>query len=245
MVQLLKWRRCRGGQRCGSGRSTDGLLGAYNLGVATPRTLVYTGDKTSSDARSWYMFSWDAKSWVVIVCFDKDTKSELEEAPSEAKESHLLGSKAPLISEEFEAFEQSGTRTISSYSSASSDSTALLSPDHPLTHVSPTPTPTRASFYRRTTRMTVCAQPAMSLGHLARVTEMMALSDSSFYKRYRSSYETLLTSPSLTLPVRKRYRGTSKLIEDTEGESSELDSEREGSEDESSDSDDERESQFR
>ncbi|GKF59531.1 hypothetical protein Tco_0176317 [Tanacetum coccineum] len=95
---------------------------------------------------------------------DADTESELEEAPSEAKESHPLGSKAPLISEEFEASEQSGTRTISSYSSALSDSTAPL----------------------------------------------------------------VLTSPSPTLPVRKRYQGTSKLIEYTKGESSEPDSEREG-----------------
>ncbi|GJR06101.1 putative reverse transcriptase domain-containing protein [Tanacetum coccineum] len=40
---------------------------AYNLRVATPRALVHTGDKTSGDARSWYMISGDAKSWVVIV----------------------------------------------------------------------------------------------------------------------------------------------------------------------------------
>ncbi|GKD67326.1 hypothetical protein Tco_1309434, partial [Tanacetum coccineum] len=43
------------------------LLGAYDLGVATPRALVHAGDKTSGDARSWYMISGDAKSWVVIV----------------------------------------------------------------------------------------------------------------------------------------------------------------------------------
>ncbi|GJT83466.1 putative reverse transcriptase domain-containing protein [Tanacetum coccineum] len=43
------------------------LLGAYNLRVATPRALVHAGDKTSRDARSWYMISEDAKSWVVIV----------------------------------------------------------------------------------------------------------------------------------------------------------------------------------
>ncbi|GJZ71900.1 hypothetical protein Tco_0635751 [Tanacetum coccineum] len=40
------------------------LLGAYDLGVATPRELVHAGDKTSEDARSWYMISGDAKSWV-------------------------------------------------------------------------------------------------------------------------------------------------------------------------------------
>ncbi|GJW27033.1 putative reverse transcriptase domain-containing protein [Tanacetum coccineum] len=43
------------------------LLGAYDLEVATPRALVHAGDKTSGDARSWYMISGDAKSWVVIV----------------------------------------------------------------------------------------------------------------------------------------------------------------------------------
>ncbi|GKD51250.1 hypothetical protein Tco_1280226, partial [Tanacetum coccineum] len=43
--------------------STGRPLGAYNLGVATPRALVHAGDKTSGDARSWYMISGDAKSW--------------------------------------------------------------------------------------------------------------------------------------------------------------------------------------
>ncbi|GJS48663.1 hypothetical protein Tco_0598784 [Tanacetum coccineum] len=31
--------------------NTGRLLGAYNLGVATPRALVHAGDKTSGDAR--------------------------------------------------------------------------------------------------------------------------------------------------------------------------------------------------
>ncbi|GJR41736.1 putative reverse transcriptase domain-containing protein [Tanacetum coccineum] len=39
------------------------LLGAYDLGVVTPRAVVHAGDKTSGDARSWYMISGDAKSW--------------------------------------------------------------------------------------------------------------------------------------------------------------------------------------
>ncbi|GKB42568.1 hypothetical protein Tco_0887510, partial [Tanacetum coccineum] len=41
--------------------------GAYDLGVATPRALVYAGLMTSGDARSWYMISGDAKSWVLSV----------------------------------------------------------------------------------------------------------------------------------------------------------------------------------
>ncbi|GJW05507.1 hypothetical protein Tco_1564363 [Tanacetum coccineum] len=57
-----------------------------------------------------------------------DTESEPKEAPSKT--------------EEFEASEPSDTRITSSHSSASSDSTAPLSPDHPLTQTSPTPTPT-------------------------------------------------------------------------------------------------------
>ncbi|GJR76753.1 hypothetical protein Tco_0089118 [Tanacetum coccineum] len=76
---------------------------------------------------------------------------------------------------EFEAVEPSGTRTDSFHSSASSDSTAPLSPDHPLTHVSPTPTPTCVSFHYKTARIAVRAQPAMSPGLSASMTKMMAL----------------------------------------------------------------------
>ncbi|GJV60294.1 putative reverse transcriptase domain-containing protein [Tanacetum coccineum] len=49
--------------------SAGRIFGAYNLGVETPRALVHAGDKTSGDARSWYMISGDAKSWVVIVLY--------------------------------------------------------------------------------------------------------------------------------------------------------------------------------
>ncbi|GJU89735.1 putative ribonuclease H-like domain-containing protein [Tanacetum coccineum] len=91
---------------------------------------------------------------------DTDTESDPEEAPSEVEE-----------------------LTDSSCSSASSDSTSPLSLDHLLTHVSPTPTPTRVSFYHRTTRMAVCTQLILSPGMSARIAEAAALSPSSFYKR--------------------------------------------------------------
>ncbi|GJY51545.1 hypothetical protein Tco_0442392, partial [Tanacetum coccineum] len=155
-----------------------------------------------------------------------DTESEPEKAPSEIEESLPLVSRAPLTDEEFEASKPSDTRTTSSHSLASSDSTAPLSPYHPLTRTSPTPTHTRVSFHFRITRMTVRAQPAMSPGLLARVIEAMALSDLAFRKRYRSSYKTPSPSPSPTLRARKRYQGTSELIKDTKGESLELDSKR-------------------
>nr|GEY15334.1 hypothetical protein [Tanacetum cinerariifolium] len=64
-----------------------------------------------------------------------------------ADESQPLGSRVPFMSEEFKASEPSSTRTISSHSPVSSDSTIPLSPDHLLTHVSPTPTPTQVSFH--------------------------------------------------------------------------------------------------
>ncbi|GJT04358.1 hypothetical protein Tco_0838820 [Tanacetum coccineum] len=47
--------------------STGRPLGVYDLGVATPTALVYAGLMTSEDARSWYMISGDAKSWVLCV----------------------------------------------------------------------------------------------------------------------------------------------------------------------------------
>nr|GFA88755.1 hypothetical protein [Tanacetum cinerariifolium] len=58
-----------------------------------------------------------------------DTESEPEEAPSKTKE------------------------ITSSPSTASSDSTAPLSPNHPLTQTSPTPTPTRVMFHHGIARM--------------------------------------------------------------------------------------------
>ncbi|GKD57854.1 hypothetical protein Tco_1291241 [Tanacetum coccineum] len=144
--------------------------------------------------------------------------------------------------EEFEASEPSSTRTVSSHSLVSSDSTAPLSPDHPLTIVSPTPTPTRVSFHRRTARMAVRTQPTLSPGMSARIAEAVALSPSSFRKRYSSSYETPSPSSSLTLLVRKRYRGTFELILDTDSEGDKLGDE-DTKEDESSDADGDRESQ--
>ncbi|GKC95710.1 hypothetical protein Tco_1161152 [Tanacetum coccineum] len=271
----------------------------------SPRALVYAGLVTSGDARSSYMISGDAKSWVCLHIFtvilhncplcvinkgkfevlgikdeyiwefiegqlfdffqgcipvfssltgcdrlviraklvDTDIESDLEKDPLEAKESQPLGSRVPLMSEEFEASKPPGTRTVSSHSPVSSDSTAPLSPDHPLTHVSPTPTPTQVLFHRRTARMAVRTQPTLSPGMSARIAEAAALSPSSFCKRYRSSYETPSSSlSSLTLPVWKRYQGTSELILDTDSEGDELGDE-DTKEDESSDADDKREGQ--
>ncbi|GKB77065.1 hypothetical protein Tco_0943960 [Tanacetum coccineum] len=152
---------------------------------------------------------------------DTDTDSDPEEASSEAEDSEPLSSSVPLLSEEFKAFESLGTGIVSSHSLVSSDSTAPLSPDHLLTHVSPTSTLTRVSFHRITARMAVRTQPTLSLGMSARIAEAAALAPSSFRKRYISSYESS-SSSSPTLPVWKRYRGTSELILDIDSEGDEL-----------------------
>ncbi|GJT94956.1 hypothetical protein Tco_1090474 [Tanacetum coccineum] len=67
------------------------------------------------------------------------------------------------------------------------------------------------------------------------------LPDHPLTHRYRSSYETSLSS-SLTLSVQKRYRGTSELIIDTDSEGDKLREEdtKEDKEDESLDADDDR-----
>ncbi|GKD36778.1 hypothetical protein Tco_1256985, partial [Tanacetum coccineum] len=113
---------------------------------------------------------------------DTDTESDPEEAPLKAEELQPLGSRVPLMSEEFEVSKTSGTRTVSSYSLVSLDFTAPLSPDHPLTHVSPTTSPTRVSFHHSTVRMAVRTHPTLSPCMSARIAEAAALSLFSFCK---------------------------------------------------------------
>ncbi|GKE15542.1 hypothetical protein Tco_1423119 [Tanacetum coccineum] len=154
---------------------------------------------------------------------ETDTESEPSEDPidTETPESpHAVASPTPLPDSTPPAChtKESEDSDTSDARSTSSDSTAPLSPDHLLTCTSPTPTPTRASFHYKTTR----AQPIISPGHSVRVAEEIALSDSTLHKRYRSSYETSSSSSSLALPVRKRYRGTSEIILDTDSEEDEI-----------------------
>nr|GEX84467.1 hypothetical protein [Tanacetum cinerariifolium] len=130
----------------------------------------------------------------------------------------------PHSNEESEPIEASDTRTASR-----SHSTSPLSPDHPLTHTSPTPTPSKAFYYRSTARLAVRTQSTLSPNISAKVTEAMDLSPSSFYKRYISSYETPSLPPSPVssppLPIQKRYQGTSKPILDTETKDNESEAE--------------------
>ncbi|GJY73947.1 NHL repeat-containing protein [Tanacetum coccineum] len=59
-------------------------------GIATPRAVVRAGDKTSGDARSWYMISEDAKSW---VCFDKGSGTSKKTGKAKiSKKRKVIGS---------------------------------------------------------------------------------------------------------------------------------------------------------
>nr|GEX05184.1 hypothetical protein [Tanacetum cinerariifolium] len=77
--------------------------------------------------------------------------------------------------------------------------------------------------------MAVRTQPSLSLGMPARIEKEFALSLSSFRKRYRSSYKTPSPSSSPTLPIWKRYQGTSEPIKDTKDESLDSDAKRDSS----------------
>ncbi|GJX40139.1 hypothetical protein Tco_0255129 [Tanacetum coccineum] len=87
-----------------------------------------------------------------------DTKSEPEEAPSKIEEFQPLAARiappssdhtpissdstpvSPITDKEFEASEPLDTRITSSYSTAPSNSTTSLPPDHPLSQTSPAST---------------------------------------------------------------------------------------------------------
>nr|GFA17243.1 hypothetical protein [Tanacetum cinerariifolium] len=133
--------------------------------------------------------------------------------------------------EELEGSGTSGAR------STSSNSTAPLSPDHPLTHTTPVLVPS----LRRTARMAVRVPRMMSLGLSAGIVEVEVMSNLAFRKRFRSSYDSL---PSSTFPVRKWYRededpaaGNEGLAAGVEGPS--IDDESYGLDDESYSLDDE------
>nr|GEY45461.1 reverse transcriptase domain-containing protein [Tanacetum cinerariifolium] len=135
-----------------------------------------------------------------------DTESEPFEDPEfkTPKSPHIVAPPTCHVEES----EGSGTPDARS---TSSDSTVPLSPDHPLTHSTPVLVP----ILCRTARIAVCVPPVMSHGLSAGIAEVAGMPDSSFRKRFRSSYDS---SPSLTLPVQKRYRGTSELILGTDSE---------------------------
>ncbi|GJZ01337.1 hypothetical protein Tco_0519298 [Tanacetum coccineum] len=128
----------------------------------------------------------------------------LPEDPYEAiRQAYLVGTGT-----EFEPFEDLRTESPESPHVVASP---ILFPDNapPVGHV------------EETARVAVRVQPVLSPGYSARIAEAASMSEVAFHKRFRSSYEGS-PSPSPTLPVWKRYRGTSELILGTDSEGDEL-----------------------
>nr|GEU35614.1 DNA-directed DNA polymerase [Tanacetum cinerariifolium] len=143
--------------------------------------------------------------WIVA---GTDTESEPFKGEARTPESpHIV---APLTCH-VEESEGSGTFDVRS---TSSNSIAPLLPNHPLTHTTPVLVP----ILYRTIRLAVCVPPVMSHSLSAGMAKVAAMSNLAFCKRFRSSYDCL---PSPTLPVRKRYKGTSEPILGTDSKEDE------------------------
>ncbi|GKA49999.1 hypothetical protein Tco_0743072 [Tanacetum coccineum] len=162
----------------------------------------------------------------VVIILDRNiaylVKSETPKSP------HTIASPIPLpdSTPPMRHAEDSADSDTSDVRSTPSDSTAPLSPDHPLTHASPT-------FFlilHRIARMVVRLPPMMSPGLYASIAKVPAM----------SSYKSSPSSSPTDLPLRKRYQGMSELVKDDDKE--EEDEEEEDKEvEESSDSDSESE----
>ncbi|GKB75921.1 hypothetical protein Tco_0942816 [Tanacetum coccineum] len=149
----------------------------------------------------------------------------------------------PLPEDPYEAIRQAyldGTDTESEpfedpIDTETLESPLAIAPPIPLSESTP---PVLVPILRRTARMAVRVPPAMSSGLSASMAGVAAMSESALRKRFRSSYES---SPSVSppdLPSRKRYRGTSELVEDSEEDDDEEDEEIEESMDSDSVSED-------
>ncbi|GKE07414.1 hypothetical protein Tco_1399432 [Tanacetum coccineum] len=195
-------------------------------GAQSPRVIVPYPEDPYEAIRQAYLFGTDTES----EPFEDPVKTETPESPHTVASPTSLPDSTPPTHhvEESEDSDTSGAR------STASDFTAPLSPDHLLTHTSPTLVP----FLHWTARMAMRVPPAMSHGLSANIAEVEAMSDLAFRKRFRSSYESSPSSSSPNLPSRKCSRGTSELVEDDKEEGEEVeeslesDSESEDAEDE-------------
>ncbi|GJT55599.1 hypothetical protein Tco_0990653 [Tanacetum coccineum] len=123
-----------------------------------------------------------AQSSRVPVPFPKDPYEAIRQAylvETETLESpHTIASPTPLpdSTPPMSHAEDSVDSETSGARSTPSDSTAPLSPDHPLTHASPTLVP----ILRRTARMVVRVPPAMSHGLSTSIAKVATMSDLAF-----------------------------------------------------------------
>ncbi|GKB35790.1 hypothetical protein Tco_0880732 [Tanacetum coccineum] len=133
----------------------------------------------------------------------------------------------PLPEDPYEAIRKAYLDGMNTESEHFEDLVETETPESPLTVAPPTSLPestppTVVPILRKTARMAMRVPPAMSSGLSASMAEVADMFESAFCKRFRSSYES---SPSLSppnLPSRKRYRGTSELVEDDDEEDEEI-----------------------
>nr|GEX03625.1 hypothetical protein [Tanacetum cinerariifolium] len=176
------------------------------------------------------MKDYEMMGLVSKVMLEEGRDTETPKSPYTVASPPSLPGSTPHIrhAEESEDSNTSGAR------STPSNFTAPLSLDHPLTHTTPTLVP----FLCRTACVPMRVPPAMSHGLSASIAEVEAMSDSAFYKRFRSSYESSPPS-SPDLPLQKCSQSTSELVEDDEEAKDEEEEDKEV--EESSDSDSESE----
>ncbi|GJZ30124.1 hypothetical protein Tco_0575171, partial [Tanacetum coccineum] len=149
----------------------------------------------------------------------------------------------PLPEDPYEAIRQAYLDGTNTESEAFEDPIEIETPESPLTVAPPTSLPKSTPpvlvlILCGTARMDVRVPPTMSSGLSTGMAKVAAMSESAFRKRFRSPYESLLSSSPPDLPSRKRYRGTSELVEDDEEDDDEEDEEIEESLDSNSVSED-------
>ncbi|GKA45848.1 hypothetical protein Tco_0738644 [Tanacetum coccineum] len=131
----------------------------------------------------------------------------------------------PLYEDPYEAIRQAYLDGTNTESEPFEDPVETETPESPFTIAPPTSLPestppTLVPILHRTACMVVRVPHAMSPGLSASMTEVAAMSEFAFCKRFRSSYKSSPSSSPLDLPSRKRYRGTFELVEDDEEEES-------------------------
>ncbi|GKA66682.1 hypothetical protein Tco_0766490 [Tanacetum coccineum] len=127
----------------------------------------------------------------------------------------------PLPEDPFEAIKQSYLDGTDTESEPFEDPVKIETPESPLIVAPPTSLPestlpTLVLILRRTARMAVRVPHEISPGLSANMAEVATMSESAFHKRFMPSYESLSSLSPPDLPSRKRYRGTSELVEDDE-----------------------------
>ncbi|GJZ47448.1 hypothetical protein Tco_0601280, partial [Tanacetum coccineum] len=165
-----------------------------------------------------YWKEWRGSVWKAGHIFDYADGAQSSRVP------------VPLPKDPYEAIKQAYLDGTNTESEPFEDPIDTKTPESPLAIAPPIPLskstpPVLVPILRRTARMAVRVPHAMSSGLSTGIAEVAAMSESAFRKRFRSSYES---SPSVSppdLPSRKRYHGTSELVEDSEEDNDEEDKE--------------------